>query len=32
METGYAATLKMIDTAELPDALFTVNSLNKFDH
>jgi LacI family fructose operon transcriptional repressor len=27
MEAGYAAALKMIDTAEPPDALFTVNSL-----
>jgi len=27
MEAGYAATLKMIDTAEPPDALFTMNSL-----
>ena len=27
MEAGYAATLKMLDVAEPPDALFTVNSL-----
>lgn len=27
IEAGYMATLKMIDTAEPPDALFTVNSL-----
>src|SRR5256714_13975016 len=27
LEAGYAATLKMIDTAEPPDALFTMNSL-----
>ena len=27
VEAGYAATLKMIDAAEPPDALFTVNSL-----
>jgi LacI family fructose operon transcriptional repressor len=26
-ESGYAATLKMLDLAEIPDALFTVNSL-----
>lgn len=27
VEAGYAATLKMLDLAEPPDALFTVNSL-----
>jgi len=27
IEAGYAAALKMIDSAEPPDALFTVNSL-----
>src|SRR5258708_38631636 len=27
VEAGYAATLKMLDLAEPPDAIFTVNSL-----
>src|SRR5260370_41608502 len=27
VEAGYAATLKMVDLAERPDAIFTVNSL-----